>query len=387
MNIALKHMRDEIPSVREYNPAIPQSVENIIIKATAKNTNNRYQCADDMLDDLETCLERLDEPKLSFDQVNNDPTIIATDSQFFTKTAPLDLEETKTEIEEIEPEEEKIKEPMDKKKRIAIGVAIGAVIVCLAIVAGFFLFGGNQDGTMMDLVGKTEKEAKALLIDKGYKVSDDVDYELSDKYEKGLVIATDPEAGHTINEGDTVTFTISKGKYIVMKDYTGTSYSSAYNELTKLGYKVRKYEKSDDDYKEGVVIGQSISEGEKQDPNEKGKIITLTVSKGVSITVPSLYGQDINAAKSTLESQGFTNVKLSVLPSPTDTATINSMSINTVVKQSVAPYTQVNSKRTEIILYYYDKKPATTPQTPTQPDLPENDDDDETTTTPTTPGQ
>lgn len=65
VNIALKHMRDEIPSVREYNPAIPQSVENIIIKATAKNTNNRYQCADDMLDDLETCLERLDEPKLS----------------------------------------------------------------------------------------------------------------------------------------------------------------------------------------------------------------------------------------------------------------------------------------------------------------------------------
>ena len=384
VNIALKHMQEDLPSLREFNPSIPQSVENIIIKATAKNTNNRYQCADDMLDDLETCLERLDEPKLSFDQVNNDPTIIATDSQFFTKTAPLDLEETKTEIEEIEPEEEKIKEPMDKKKRIAIGVAIGAVIVCLAIVAGFFLFGGNQDGTMMDLVGKTEKEAKALLIDKGYKVSDDVDYELSDKYEKGLVIATDPEAGHTINEGDTVTFTISKGKYIVMKDYTGTSYSSAYNELTKLGYKVRKYEKSDDDYKEGVVIGQSISEGEKQDPNEKGKIITLTVSKGVSITVPSLYGQDINAAKSTLESQGFTNVKLSVLPSPTDTATINSMSINTVVKQSVAPYTQVNSKRTEIILYYYDKKPTTTtpttPTTPTQPDLPENDDDDTTTT-------
>ena len=380
VNIALKHMRDEIPSVRDYNPAIPQSVENIIIKATAKNTNNRYQCADDMLDDLETCLDRQDEEKLSFDSINNDPTIIATDSQFFTKTAPIDIEETKTEIEEIEPQEVKKKEPMDKKKKIAIGVAIGAVVVCLAIVAGFFLLSGSKDGTMMDLVGKTEKEATALLIDKGYKVSDNVDYELSDKYEKGLVIATDPEAGHTINEGDTVTLTISKGKYIVMKDYTGVSYDTAYKELTKLGYKVKKYEKSDDDYKEGVVIGQSISEGEKQDPNEDGKIITLTVSKGVSITVPSLYGQDINAAKSTLESQGFTNVKLSVLPAPTDTATINSMSINTVVKQSVAPYTQVNSKGTEIILYYYDKKPTTT-TTPSQPDLPENDDDDETTTT------
>lgn len=376
VNIALKHMRDEIPSVRAYNPAIPQSVENIIIKATAKNTNNRYQCADDMLDDLDTCLEHLDEEKLTFDQVNTDPTIIASDSQFFTKTAPIDPETTQTEIEEIKPQDEKKKEPMDKKKKIAIGAAIGAVIVCLAIVAGFFLLGGNKDGMMMDLVGKTEKEATALLIDKGYKVSDDVNYELSDKYEKGLVVATDPEAGHAINKGDTVTLTLSKGKYIIMEDYTGVSYDTAYKKLTKLGYKVKKYEKSDDEYKAGIVIGQSISEGEKQDPNEKGKIITLTVSKGVTITVPSLYGQDINAAKSTLESQGFTNVKLSVLPSPTDSATINSMSVNTVVKQSVAPYTQVTSKGTEIILYYYDKKP-TPPTTPSQPDLPEEDDGDD----------
>lgn len=376
VNIALKHMRDEIPSVRAYNPAIPQSVENIIIKATAKNTNNRYQCADDMLDDLDTCLERLDEEKLTFDQVNTDPTIIASDSQFFTKTAPIDPETTQTEIEEIKPQDEKKKEPMDKKKKIAIGAAIGAVIVCFAIVAGFFLLGGNKDGMMMDLVGKTEKEATALLIDKGYKVSDDVNYELSDKYEKGLVVATDPEAGHAINKGDTVTLTLSKGKYIIMEDYTGVSYDTAYKKLTKLGYKVKKYEKSDDEYKAGIVIGQSISEGEKQDPNEKGKIITLTVSKGVTITVPSLYGQDISAAKSTLESQGFTNVKLSVLPSPTDSATINSMSVNTVVKQSVAPYTQVTSKGTEIILYYYDKKP-TPPTTPSQPDLPEDDDGDD----------
>lgn len=376
VNIALKHMRDEIPSVRAYNPAIPQSVENIIIKATAKNINNRYQCADDMLDDLDTCLERLDEEKLTFDQVNTDPTIIASDSQFFTKTAPIDPETTQTEIEEIKPQDEKKKEPMDKKKKIAIGAAIAAVIVCLAILAGFFLIGGNKDGMMMDLVGKTEKEATALLIDKGYKVSDDVNYELSDKYEKGLVVATDPEAGHAINKGDTVTLTLSKGKYIIMEDYTGVSYDTAYKKLTKLGYKVKKYEKSDDEYKAGIVIGQSISEGEKQDPNEKGKIITLTVSKGVTITVPSLYGQDINAAKSTLESQGFTNVKLSVLPSPTDSATINSMSVNTVVKQSVAPYTQVTSKGTEIILYYYDKKP-TPPTTPSQPDLPEDDDGDD----------
>lgn len=358
VNIALKHMRDEIPSVRAYNPSLPQSVENIIIKATAKNVNNRYKCADDMLDDLETCLERLDEPKLTFDQVNSEPTIIANDSQFFTKTTAIDPEETETEVEEILPDAQK--KPMDKKKKIAIGVAIGAVVVCLAIIAAFFFNGGTKDGEMMDLIGKTEKEATALLTDGGYKVSDKVYYELSDKYEKGLVIATDPEAGQAINEGDTVTLTISKGKYIIMEDYTGVSYESAYKKLTKLGYTVKKYEKSDDEYKAGIVIGQSISKGEKQDPNETDKTITLTVSKGVNITVPSLYGQEINAAKTALENQGFTNVKLQVLPAPTDSATINTMTINTVVKQSLAPYTQVTSKSVEIVLYYYDKKPTTT---------------------------
>ena len=85
VNIALKHMRDEIPSVREYNPAIPQSVENIIIKATAKNLNDRYKSATEMLEDLQTCLSRTDEEKLVFDHSDevNDPTIVVNPRQIF----------------------------------------------------------------------------------------------------------------------------------------------------------------------------------------------------------------------------------------------------------------------------------------------------------------
>lgn len=64
MNIALKHMQEDLPSLREFNPSIPQSVENIIIKATAKNLNDRYKSATEMLEDLQTCLSRTDEEKL-----------------------------------------------------------------------------------------------------------------------------------------------------------------------------------------------------------------------------------------------------------------------------------------------------------------------------------
>ena len=68
VEIALKHMKNDIPSVREINDSIPQSVENIILKATAKNPKNRYESAAEMHDDLLTCLneDRLNEKKYVF---------------------------------------------------------------------------------------------------------------------------------------------------------------------------------------------------------------------------------------------------------------------------------------------------------------------------------
>ena len=83
VNIALKHMRDEIPSVRAFNPSIPQSVENIIMKATAKNIKDRYLSASDMLDDLNHCLEaeHMNDEKITFDYQEDEDlaTIVADD--------------------------------------------------------------------------------------------------------------------------------------------------------------------------------------------------------------------------------------------------------------------------------------------------------------------
>ncbi len=102
VNIALKHMRDDIPSVRTFNPSIPQSVENIIIKATAKNIQDRYQYANDMLEDLMTCLTRDNEEKLVFDYHDGEEsaTIVAEEKDFFTQTQmrPTPIEE---EVEEV----------------------------------------------------------------------------------------------------------------------------------------------------------------------------------------------------------------------------------------------------------------------------------------------
>ena len=57
VEIALKHMKEQIPSVRKYNENIPQSIENIILKSTAKNPKNRYNNVLEMYHDLETCTD------------------------------------------------------------------------------------------------------------------------------------------------------------------------------------------------------------------------------------------------------------------------------------------------------------------------------------------
>lgn len=361
VNIALKHMRDDIPSVREFNPSIPQSVENIIIKATAKNIKDRYQNANEMFEDLYTCLSKTDEDKLVFKygEEENGATIVAEDKDFFTQKYTV----------EKEVKEEQGKKKIDKKKIALIsGIAIGVIAIC---VAAYFLFLKPVNNFRMPQVeGMQLDQAIVFLEDKGLKIDENYVYELSDEYEKDIVIKTDPMQNSAVKKGDTITLTVSSGKYFIFNDYVGKKSSDIEKELTNLGFKVKIDEETSEEEK-GIILEQSIDAGEKMDPEDiKGKVITLTVSKGYSETVPNLYGQDISVAQRILNDLGF-KPKLEVLPAPTTPSQIETMKINIVMKQSVKEFTVVDKKGTEVILYYYDKKPEI-PTEPDDPVVPEN---------------
>ena len=108
VNIALKHMQDDLPSLLEFNPSIPQSVENIIIKATAKNLNYRYHNATEMLDDLNTCLDRLNEEKLVFSYDNEpEPTIVIDSRDVFNGESTGNIT-SKEIVKDDEVEEDKV---------------------------------------------------------------------------------------------------------------------------------------------------------------------------------------------------------------------------------------------------------------------------------------
>ena len=331
VNIALKHMQEDLPSLLEFNPSIPQSVENIVIKATAKNLNDRYKSATEMLDDIKTCMERQDEEKLVFshDQ-DTDPTIVIDPRSAFTSGNTAPIVDPVGEKEVAAPKKEgffsklvnKFK-GLDTKAKVAVGVVTALVIAGIAFA---IYLGVKPDTSLMpDLTEKTVEQAKEILKEYNVTISDDITEELSDEYEKGEIIATDPKKGTTIKEGDVVKVTVSKGKYIVLEDYTGKKEDVAKKALEKLKFEVEiEYEISSKT--KGTVIDQSIEKGTKVDPTEKDRKIILTVSKGDYVVLGNYVGMDQNKAKEALTKLGF---------DVTIKETSSEQAVGTVVEQSL----------------------------------------------------
>ena len=330
-NGALKHMQEDLPSLLEFNPSIPQSVENIVIKATAKNLNDRYKSATEMLDDIKTCMERQDEEKLVFshDQ-DTDPTIVIDPRSAFTSGNTAPIVDPVEEKEVAAPKKEgffsklvnKFK-GLDTKAKVAVGVVTALVIAGIAFA---IYLGVKPDTSLMpDLTEKTVEQAKEILKEYNVTISDDITEELSDEYEKGEIIATDPKKGTTIKEGDVVKVTVSKGKYIVLEDYTGKKEDVAKKALEKLKFEVEiEYEISSKT--KGTVIDQSIEKGTKVDPTEKDRKIILTVSKGDYVVLGNYVGMDQNKAKEALTKLGF---------DVTIKETSSEQAVGTVVEQSL----------------------------------------------------
>ncbi len=372
VNIALKHMRDDIPSVREFNPTIPQSVENIIIKATAKNTKDRYIQAKEMFNDLSTCLNKKDEEKLVFKCEEEEPTIVAQNDKFFTKAhSQKEVVPIKEKKENIKPKKKESQKKINKNIYIMAGIGIASLLLIFGIL--YFIFSGDDNFPMPNVVGLSKEDAMTMLRSKKLEFDEkEFKEELSDQYDAGYIIRSDPIQNSSVHEGDKVVLTVSSGKYIEIENYTGQTYEEAALSLQGKGFQVTKEEVSSEE-PVGTVISQSILPTKEYDPNTPIKEITLKVSKGVEITVPNVYGQSIEEAKNLLESSdyGFV-VKLKKLTPPTDENEIATMKINVVYEQSIKAYTKLIKKKGRVItLSYYDKKPS----------LPKKDD----TTTPTLP--
>ena len=288
VEIALKHLKEPIPDIREKLPNVPNSIYNIIKKATAKNPKNRYNDAREMHEDLLTCLDdtRANEPIIAFKYPEND-----TDD---AKLAKMVKENKKEVVEEANPKKEEViakkitGDDLKKQNKLLIILAFiftGLVVGITALIVFIPLITGGRQIEVPDVTDMTVSEAIDTLQDAGFTVSDEQKEVSSSDIEEGRVVKTSPAVGSKRKDGTTVTLYVSIGDtQIEIEDYTGESYLEVKGKLEALGLFVlierQDVEETDDvDYEDGLIIDQSIEPGEKV---SAGTNITLYIPNVVT---------------------------------------------------------------------------------------------------------
>ncbi len=227
VEIALKHLKEPLPSIREELPDLPQSVENIILKATAKNPKNRYADARSMHEDLKTCLDdnRKNEPRVIYKFPEFDEADTIKKEKAIEKT--MDFGDLSAKTKEKEIEVKQITEKDLKKKENKTLLVLGGILAALAVITASVVLLlpkliSSKDVTVPDVAGMSVEDAISILQEKGLKVSADRRTATSETIEEGKVVKTSPGIGRTVKKGSSVILYESTGLgAYVMEDFTG----------------------------------------------------------------------------------------------------------------------------------------------------------------------
>ena len=270
VEIALKQMKEQIPSVCAINPEIPQSIENVILKACAKNPKNRYANVKDMYNDIKTALDedRINEKKQTY------------------KFSEDDLDETKkieslSEVKKNKKKETKEEDSTEKKMNLALIITSGVagLLVLLSVIFFFVVPAmGPKDVKIPDVTGLTVEKAEEKLLNAGLEINVKTKEEASEDVKEGRVVKTEPSKNRTVKEGQKITLIVSTGTAkIKIEDYTGKNAMEVKGALELLGLNVtvekKKVEETEGiEYDADLVIEQSVIKGKKL---KKGDSIIL----------------------------------------------------------------------------------------------------------------
>ena len=268
VEIAIKQMKEPIPSICKQNPDIPQSVENIVLRACAKNPKNRYDSVREMYDDIKSCLleENLNQKKLVYKYPEHE----LEETKVMPNLSRLDKKHE--EVDDVPKQKKKSKK--DKLLWITGGIFASLVaLICLFIIIYPKLV-SVPDVTIPDVSNLTVVEAESKLKELGLLVASDVEEKENDEIEEGKVVGTNPQVGRTVKEGTEITIIIAKASdSITIEDYTGKDYLMVKTNLENAGLNVivnpKKIAKDDQDkYKENQIVEQSAKVDSKLEPGD-----------------------------------------------------------------------------------------------------------------------
>lgn len=307
--IALKHLQEPLPDIEQFRSNVPQSVKNVILKATMKNPNERYVSAQEMVNDLATCLDesRLHEaPFLGFSVLANTQVINKIENErgeVVEDESTVIINKNHQTIPEVKQESVKKKMPLKKyphkKKnnilwRLAL-LASGFILVFLIIS---YLFFSNNKVVVPDVVNMTVEEATVKITKAGLKVGK-IDEVANEHKAKGLIIETTPSSEKKVAKATAIDLSVSSGKStITMPDYTGYSLAQVKKSVAIQKFKSVTYkEQEHSSIEKGKVISQNIEAGEDVSPADTKLIIIVSKGPRATVSVPNLLGVSLAEAQ------------------------------------------------------------------------------------------
>lgn len=343
IQIALQHMREPMPSVRKANPNVPQSVENIIIRATAKNPKLRYQSCDEMLNDLEKCMSP---------EHQNDKPLSLND--------PIDKTPTKQEKEDIKAgmtRSTSLSRIANKRTKIYI-TAILVLFAMFAVIAGLFLAGilppKSKNVTVPNVSNMDVAQATAALQEQDLEVDqDDITYQLSKDSIEGVVIGTEPASSSEVERHSKVKLIVSSGIGQEMPNYVGKNIDDVKASLPSAIHLIEKEEQSDK--KPGTIIRQEgVVAGELYDIAGETDL-TLYYVPYIKVTIPAdIIGKPIEDATAQLEAMGVTVVRAHRDTSALPQSEIDKIKVGTVIETMPAAGSEYTQKKDSYVtLYFY----------------------------------
>ncbi|AXQ79225.1 Stk1 family PASTA domain-containing Ser/Thr kinase [Streptococcus chenjunshii] len=364
VTIALQHFQKPLPSIIELNKNVPQALENVVIKATAKKLSDRYSSTFEMSRDLMTALSynRSREPKLVFSDHENTKTLPKVIPAPAASAAEENAEENKTVQQASTAADAKAKKKKAKKQKRLFStiakIAFAVFIVALAWLA-FVILRNPSTVTVPDVTGTTLSAAEKRIEDSGLRVGDvrKVD---SAEVDKGRVVRTDPAAGSSKKEGTRVDIYVSTGNSaFTMEDYVGQNYEKVVSDLkdtygvSASQIEIKEVAASDYDYyDDDIIVSQTPAAGETFNPAGDDKIV-FEVTSSNTVTMPDLTDYTYGDALELLTSLGISSSRIKTyingdteVTSPSTSAVISSQSPE-------AGYEVVLSGNGEIILYLY----------------------------------
>ena len=366
VTIALQHFQKPLPSVIAENPSVPQALENVVIKATAKKLSDRYQSVSEMYMDLSTSLSynRRNEPKLVFDDASkaDTKTLPKVPQSTLTSIPKAPAQEERPQSKKLTPEQAPTQKPTKKRKFKARYMILLASLLLVAASLVWILSRTPATIAIPDVAGQTVAEAKEALKKSKFEAGEEKS-EASDTVAEGRVIRTDPEAGSSRKEGTKVNLIVSSGKQsFQLSNYVGRKYTDAVAELKEKKVPenlIKMEEEESSESKPGTILRQSPAAGTTYDLS-KASTITLTVAKRVtSVSMPSYIGSSLEFTKNNLtQIVGVKEANIEVVEvstAPEGTAA------GTVVDQTPKAGEKVDLASTRIKLSIY--KPKTPPST------------------------